>query len=346
MGVISQNPKSPNQEGMESDSDYEDSDYEVEAAPTHNNNNQDTDSDNDAMDNNNNNTVDNNIISAAEAKHDDAFVTKKFHGKEIRLPEVAQHTVPADFNAVTRDHEDHTFCGIMFTVQAKDTFSIPVQFLEIQSVAVRGELGDVSVYYSWGGYHNKHCSPKEWIEVYRNFHDASPQDLCELELSHPIRLFPGQQVGLYVHSRAHGDEAIVYGEKHAEVTHEDAVMKLLPGIAHTGNVPFSRHGMWGYNGWRSPRQFVGKINYGVKYFLWRPVPTLHANFPRGFRRFVQTLLLCHKSQHGTLRLVAKDILFYIINFCAFDWAGEIEEDERNVDEDGLREIPIRRHNWW
>jgi len=40
----------------------------------------------------------------------------------------------------TADHEDHTFSGVMFTIEAKS--DLPVDFIQVNSVSVRGgEIG-------------------------------------------------------------------------------------------------------------------------------------------------------------------------------------------------------------
>ena len=44
----------------------------------------------------------------------------------------------------TADHEDHTFCGIMFNVTCLE--GAPITTLYVTDIAVRGRLGDVSVY--------------------------------------------------------------------------------------------------------------------------------------------------------------------------------------------------------
>mmetsp|Transcript_13270 Transcript_13270/g.27088 ORF Transcript_13270/g.27088 Transcript_13270/m.27088 type:complete len:87 (+) Transcript_13270:158-418(+) len=44
----------------------------------------------------------------------------------------------------TADHEDHTFCGIMWNISCKE--GAPITTLYVTSIAVRGRLGDVSVY--------------------------------------------------------------------------------------------------------------------------------------------------------------------------------------------------------
>ena len=47
--------------------------------------------------------------------------------------------VHESFVVDTRDHEDHTFCGVMFDAEC-DTH-LPAEYLEVSSLWVRGQLG-------------------------------------------------------------------------------------------------------------------------------------------------------------------------------------------------------------
>ena len=44
-------------------------------------------------------------------------------------PATASYTVSEFYEVLTEDYEDHTFCGIMFTVDCKS--ALPVDFVEI-----------------------------------------------------------------------------------------------------------------------------------------------------------------------------------------------------------------------
>ena len=50
-----------------------------------------------------------------------------------------------------------------------------------------------------------------------------------IQLEAPIRLAPGQSVGVYIHSALFGDRGIVYSDQRGAVTHEDMHLQLLPG---------------------------------------------------------------------------------------------------------------------
>eukprot|EP00392_Amoebophrya_sp_AT5.2_P006299 g6310.t1 len=144
----------------------------------------------------------------------------------------------------------------------------------------------------------------------------------------PLRVFPGEKVGLYVHSsgpdpdtdpsdhvtrfrdpfwvwngRGGGTpDSIVYNNQRHAVTMENAHLRVMPGIAHTSVKPFSQDGFWGYgNAWRPYREFVGKVKYGVRYKLWNPEAAVHRQFPLRFRQMVLELLLVWNSNPSSDR---------------------------------------------
>jgi len=238
----------------------------------------------------------------------------------LQRPTVANHVVHESFTADTRDHEDHTFCGVMFDIQCKgqDDDGAPLEFLQVDSVSVRGDLGPLTVWTTEHGYKGKEHDANSWECVYEWTHPPSHQEYQQLELTTPIKLSPGQRRGLYVHSKLSGDDAIVYDNQRSHVTHEDKVFRMLPGLAHLSNRPFGRHGMWGFP-WRERREFVGQISYGVGYTLWNPSAELHKRFPLNFRNAVMALLLCARRQESPLYWLQDEVVFYILNMCKHDW---------------------------
>ena len=70
-------------------------------------------------------------------------------------------------------------------------------------------------------------------------------------------------------------------------------MRVLSGVAHTGDAPFSRVGYWGDVAWRPRREFVGRVRYSVRVLLW--APEHHTRFDASFRGLVCSLLHCEKS---------------------------------------------------
>lgn len=66
------------------------------------------------------------------------------------------------------------------------------------------------------------------------------RELRSLSLSVPVKLQPGQQIGMYVHSKTEGDDQIVYDNQRAG--HADEFIRIKSGKAHLCNLPFSRSG--------------------------------------------------------------------------------------------------------
>ena len=79
---------------------------------------------------------------------------------------------------------------------------------------------------------------------------------------------------------------VVYDNQRDEMCHEDDYIRVFPGLAHLSPDPFGADGPWWGSPWRRRRAFVGKLSYGARYVLWRPVPAAHTRFDPTFRRGV------------------------------------------------------------
>lgn len=213
----------------------------------------------------------------------------------------------------------------MFSVECKK--SLPVEFIEITSFSVRGALGELSVYITPVTYHGKENSPKEWSEVYHASHQPSYEEFVDLHISGPVRLAPGMSLGVYIHSRLPGDQAIVYDNKTGDVTSEDKFFKIYSGRAHLSNRPFSNNGYWGF-GWRENRQYVGLIKYGVKHKLW--LPSNHSEWPEKYKTGIMTILKCHNrpKDNPMLYKIPHFVLFQILNMMPYDWFGACECEDK------------------
>jgi hypothetical protein len=266
-----------------------------------------------------------------------------------QLQTVPHHLVEGKLVANTKDNEDHTFSGIMFEVEAKD--DLPIKFLEIQSVSVRGELGMVSVYV------DMKCVIRNYtISIRRGRASPSSEDwerrfgpklmeesfnkLVEIPLSPPIRIAPGQSFGIYIHSELPNDTAIVYDNLRSGtgVTYDDSFIKIHPGIAHTSNVAFAQTNVWGGNAWRPSREFVGSVRYGIKFLMWTPV--VHERFSDEFRTGVFTLICSQnvlgKQKGVNLGKLPIEVVMKIVNMLPHDWfsvSTKEEGDEENSDFD-------------
>lgn len=180
----------------------------------------------------------------------------------------------------------------MFDVRC--TSRLPLDYIEINSLWVRGHLGPMTVWRTDDSFVHKHESKADWTCIYEQNVPPSPLVLVELKFEKPVRLENGQAVGLYVHSGTPGDRGLVYDNQRAHVTHEDAAMALLPGLAHLSNRPFGRHGMWG-RPWRQHREFVGRVSYGVRWLMWKPV--VHHQFPPNFKKVVLAMMMVRPRAH-------------------------------------------------
>ena len=234
----------------------------------------------------------------------------------FQLSAVADRIVHEQFTCDTRDHEDHTFCGIMFDVRCE--CSLPLEYLEITSLSVRGDLGPLTVWHTPNTHRDKHQIRDAWTRVYEAQHPPSRQKMVELRLPVPLRLRPGEACGLYIHSAAPGDDAIVYdNQRGRHVASTDRCLQLLPGMAHLSNRPFGDHGLWG-SPWRRNREFVGRIAYGVRWQMWSP--NAHPRFPAGFQRAVEAMLMASRRPESIVYLLHDYIVHFIMNQCEWwEW---------------------------
>ena len=117
----------------------------------------------------------------------------------------------------------------MFPVKCKDI--LPVDHIAIRSIAVRGQLGPLTVWVSKlpeelpSRNSSRHSdatsknnsattvfrlSSSHWHKIYQAEHQPSQEEYCSLKLDSPIILKPGQVRAIYIHSTLPGDQAIVY----------------------------------------------------------------------------------------------------------------------------------------
>ena len=248
--------------------------------------------------------------------------------------------------------------GIMFPIKAKQ--NLPVSQIVLHAVAVRGQLGPLTVWVSRNDVMNdnnndNHNVPADdappsreytfplqsryWDKVYQRVHGPSVREFQWLDFSAtPIVLRPGQVRAVYIHSTLPGDEAIVYDNSDVTLQrwhyppgaalarqrptprHDDAYIRILSGKAHLSPRPFGQTPIWGWgNAWRDHREFVGQIQYGVRFQLWQPPLTGTVYGPR-FREAVQTLLACQRRpETSPVARLPDECLYYILNMCKWDW---------------------------
>lgn len=234
----------------------------------------------------------------------------------LQRPKIANHMVHESFTVDTRDHEDHTFCGVMFDICCRADGGVPLEFLQVSALSVRGDLGLMTVWTTRNTFRRREHAQDQWEKIYEMTHPPSPNEFVKLEFDNPIRMEPGETRGMYVHSQQLGDDALVYDNQRLAYTYEDDVFRVLPGIAHLSNKPFGKHGMWGFP-WRESREFVGRFFYDVCYKLWNP--EVHSIFPRDFQAIVRLILLCARRSSSPLNAMQDEVLYYILNMCKYDW---------------------------
>jgi hypothetical protein len=145
----------------------------------------------------------------------------------LQRQQAASQIVHSRITLNTQDNEDHTFAGVMFDVRAKE--GMPFEYLEINGIAVRGELGPITIWTTPETYKNKHESQEEWKCIHNQVHAASLRDFKSMQLDSTIRLKPGESCGLYVHSQTPGDDQIVYDNQRPDFSRSDRLLSILPG---------------------------------------------------------------------------------------------------------------------
>eukprot|EP00617_Octactis_speculum_P003935 CAMPEP_0185781428 /NCGR_PEP_ID=MMETSP1174-20130828/102392_1 /TAXON_ID=35687 /ORGANISM="Dictyocha speculum, Strain CCMP1381" /LENGTH=433 /DNA_ID=CAMNT_0028471407 /DNA_START=52 /DNA_END=1350 /DNA_ORIENTATION=- len=225
----------------------------------------------------------------------------------------ADYVVSEHVEVDTQDHEDHTFSGVMFTIEAKT--SLPVDFIQVDSISVRGALGPMTVWVTPDSWEDKYEEKSAWQKIYDTNHTDSFENFVALTFTEPVIIPKSKSVGMYVHSKRQGDESIVYDDQRARYTHSDQFIRVGPGLAHLSNEPFSGYHPWG--AWRERRQFVGRVSYGAKFQLWQP--ECHAAFPPVFKDLVNLFLMTKPQDACPISWMSNDILFYILNMLRHDW---------------------------
>ena len=214
----------------------------------------------------------------------------------------------------------------MFPVKCKDT--LPLDHLVINSVAVRGALGPLTVWVTKSENLDGEIlmTKKHWTKIYQKEHAPSFVGYKELDLSaNPIILKPGQVKGIYIHSTRRGDEAIVYDNKAKQKTVDDAFITILPGRAHVSEKVFGSIPIWGWgSAWRDNREFVGQLKYGAVYKLWNPQENL--SFGESFRTAARILFMCQRRQESPFSKLPDDCLFFILNMMRWDWVNDTSLD--------------------
>ena len=229
------------------------------------------------------------------------------------IQQISDSYIHESFEMVTEDHDDHSFCGIMFdvSVNSKD---LPVLSFQIEGISVRGGFGHMSIWMTENSWKGKHNRKTKWKMIYEKFHEPSQRQLQSLVLNDPVVMKDGESIGLYIHSRAQNDDSIVYDNQRGHADSHDDLITVSSGMAHLDFNPFGENAPWGGSAWRLGRSFVGRISYGVRYQLWTPEVSLL--FPSQFR--LASSAFCHVHAFSWKGLPL-DIIKYVLNMCPPSW---------------------------
>ena len=222
----------------------------------------------------------------------------------------------------------------MFPIRAKTV--LPVQHIVLKSIAVRGQLGSLTVWITnedehadANGHFRTRLTPRHWTQIYERKHAPSQATYQKLEFAQPIVLYPGQVRGIYIHSTRGGDDAIVYDDSDPRVgrhvpRYEDQFLSIHSGKAHLSPTAFGQMPIWGWgNAWRDRREFVGQINYGAVYQLWNPQQ--HLEFGPSFREATRSLLGLQRRDECVISTLPDECIYYILNMCRWDWFCDSSE---------------------
>lgn len=226
----------------------------------------------------------------------------------------------------------------MFPIIIKQ--DLPVDQVVIRSVAVRGYLGPMSVWISnprgrsspWSLDGYNHWGQDAFTCLYEKQHAPSRRTYQRLELQQPLVLRPGDERVLYIHSTAPHDRAVVYDNSYAGqngARYEDAFLQIRTGKAHLSPEVFGETPIWGWgSAWRSHREFVGQVEYGIRYNLWQP--ERHLNFGRNFQQAAHTLFACQRRLESPMARLPDECIHYILNLCRWDWFDDDQQEMNSL----------------
>jgi len=230
---------------------------------------------------------------------------------------------------------------------------LPVSKVFVQSVAVRGGMGPMTV---WKSQSEAPFSLEQehWKLIHRATHSPSHKSCTELKFDQPLELLPGSATALYIHSAAPGDEAIVYDD--FEASHRQPTLVIGPSKAHLSPTPFDQVPIWGAGiAWRDRRSFVGQIRYGVVYQLYRA----GLQFGPRFEQAADTFRSVLTTGDAPKCRLPPECVDYILHLCPWHWFGDTVEDikqehrrkrQRNVavvqDDDEAKEEDLDAEARW
>lgn len=228
---------------------------------------------------------------------------------------------------VETQHANHAFNGIIFDIRNRGP--VPVR---LRGLSISGCLGRIRVYGTarYGeGSQGLQSSAQAWMELFDGVLSKSWDSLKALEIRPDAEMVlqPGEQRGLYIHS-AHRS---TWGQRNSggiryqsvwsttEAVGRGEHLEILPGKGHTSTVPFDSSYRAAF---RSPRAFVGDIEYTIALPEWKPDLTIHLQWPVDFRFGVMVILLAHQRlcriAPRKLGKLPKDLIWVVVSYLPHD----------------------------
>ena len=108
------------------------------------------------------------------------------YGLDRLAQTVSNYETHENHEMITKDHEDHTFSGIMFVVECLDN---AIRNVVVRGVSVRGELGPMTVWVAPGAWDsprglrdNLREDAVRWTRCFEGFEVPSYRSLRRLDL--------------------------------------------------------------------------------------------------------------------------------------------------------------------
>lgn len=211
----------------------------------------------------------------------------------------------------TEDHEDHSFYGIMFDLEVKT--GVPISALCVDSISVRGDLGDITVFHAPKPHNDIYSEAGEWSKITTVSLAPSLHFPSEIKFPHAISLRPGSRTSFFVFS-SNRSNGIVYDEERNPVTFENSLLKIYSGLATTSNMLFCalEEPWWP---WRPHREFVGKLGYSATFASFRPITQVARKFSKEFLNCAKTFVMAMKKK----KALDVDMIYSVLNMISFDW---------------------------
>lgn len=264
------------------------------------------------------------------------------------------------------DREDHSFCGIAFPIQCKTI--LPVDHIVINSVAVRGALGHVTVWVTKendtgaDGEDTHRPSRGNNLSIRYNTHEQDGNDGVHdpsgvkrgnmlMKEKYWDKVFDGiKRPSFHQYcSLDLGANPIVLKPGEIRGIYIHSTLESDKAIVYDNRHSLKTH----------DDQFLtvlpGRAHVSPEVFGTRPIwgfgnswrenrefvgrisygvvyklwnPCENLSFGGNFRNLARVLFMCQRRWESQLSVLSDDCIFYILNMCRWDWMGDSFEDLR------------------